>query len=53
MFSLMETEVWLLLENVAVSAAPFGTIGGIQLLAVFQSLEPGVLDQVALPAQLA
>jgi hypothetical protein len=38
--------------NVAVSAEPLGTVAGVQLLAVFQSILAGVAFQVALPAKL-
>ena len=36
--------------NVAVSAAPLGTIGGVQFAAVFQSPELGFVVHVALSA---
>jgi hypothetical protein len=35
-----------------VSARPLGTVGGVQLLAVFQSPETGFVFQVALPAKV-
>ena len=38
--------------NVAVSNGPLGMVAGVQLLAVFQSLLPGLAFQVALPAKL-
>jgi len=37
--------------NVAVSAAPLGTVVGVQLVAVFQSLLAGFKFQVALAAE--
>ena len=37
-------------ENCAVSAAPLGTVAGVQLVAVFQSPLGGLRFQVALPA---
>jgi hypothetical protein len=50
-----EIETLLVFErsNVAVSDVPLGTIVGVQLAAVFQSSEPGLRSQVALPAWLA
>src|SRR5438067_10071445 len=47
-----KTSVWLERTNVAVSAGPLGTVLGVQLLAVFQSLVTGLAFQVALPAKL-
>ena len=38
--------------NVAVSAAPFGIVAGVQFAAVFHVPEPGFAFQVALPAKL-
>ena len=38
--------------NVAVSSGPFGTVLGVQLAAVCQSLVAGTFFQVALPAKL-
>ncbi len=38
--------------KVAVSDEPLGMIDGIQLLAVFQSREPGFVCHVALPAKV-
>ena len=51
---LAETETALILEkpNVAISAGPSGTVRGIQLPAVSQSLLIGLSRQVALPAKL-
>jgi hypothetical protein len=48
-----EREISILLEraNVAVSVGPFGTVAGVQFVAVFQSLLPGLRFQVALPAK--
>jgi len=45
----------LILENanVAVSAAPLGTVAGVQFAAVFHVPEPGFAFQVALPAKAA
>src|SRR6266481_7032044 len=37
-------------SKVAMSVAPFGTVWGVQLAAVFQSLVIGLRSQVALPA---
>ena len=37
-------------ENVAVSAEPLGTVAGVQLLAVFQSLVGGLDCHTELPA---
>jgi len=39
--------------NVAVSAAPLGTVAGVQFAAVFHVPEPGFAFQVALPAKAA
>jgi hypothetical protein len=39
--------------NVAVSAAPFGIVAGVQFAAVFHVPEPGFAFQVALPAKAA
>ena len=36
--------------NVAVSADPLGTVVGVQFVAVFQSLEPGLRSHITLPA---
>src|SRR5436190_1788962 len=46
---------FLMLENanVAVSAAPLGTVAGVQFAAVFHVPEPGFAFQVALPAKAA
>jgi len=50
---LSESETLVLLEiaNVAVSDAPFGTVAGVQLAAVFQSGLVGLFFHVALPAR--
>ncbi len=50
---LLETERSVTLEtsNVAVSVRPFGTVLGVQLVAVFQSLLAGLKFHVALPAR--
>src|SRR4030095_1567332 len=50
--TLDERETLLTLEdsNVATSDRPFGTVAGVQLTAVFQSLLAGLKFQVALPA---
>jgi ABC-type uncharacterized transport system YnjBCD ATPase subunit len=40
------------LPNVATSADPFGTVAGVQLPAVFQSVLVGSRFQVALPAKV-
>jgi hypothetical protein len=45
--------VRLLVAKVAVSEAPFGTVCGVQFVAVFQSPEVGLSFQVALPAKTA
>ena len=37
--------------NVATSAGPLGTVAGVQLAAVFQSLLGGLAAHVALPAR--
>src|ERR1043166_1224053 len=49
---LAESETLVVLEtsNVAVSAELLGTVGGVQFVAVFQSLLLGLRCQVALPA---
>ena len=47
-----ETSVKLEKANVAVSDGAFGTVVGIQFVAVFQSPEPGFVCQVALPAKV-
>src|SRR5262245_9482978 len=49
-----DTEISVVLEtpNVAMSAGPLGTVRGIQLAAVSQSLLIGLSRQVALPAKL-
>jgi len=48
----VETEISVVFETskVATSAGPFGIVGGIQFVAVFQSPVSGVALQVALPA---
>ena len=46
----METLVVFERANVAVSADPLGTVGGVQFVAVFQSPEVGLRSHVALPA---
>src|SRR5438094_5194657 len=43
--------IWLLVPNVATSPGPFGTVLGIQLVAVFQSPVAGFRAQVALSAR--
>jgi hypothetical protein len=48
----METPVIFERANVAVSAEPLGTVGGVQFVAVFQSPVAGPLFQVALLAWL-
>src|SRR5262249_18047961 len=45
-----DTSVVFEAPNVAVSEGPFGTVAGVQLAAVFQSLLPGLRIQLALPA---
>jgi hypothetical protein len=45
----VETAVMLDTPKVAVSDDPLGTVGGVQLAAVFQSLFTGLRFQVALP----
>ena len=45
-----ETDVLLEVANVAVSGGPLGTVVGVQLAAVFQSLELGLVFHVALAA---
>ena len=40
------------ISRVAISCAPFGTVAGVQLPAVFQSLLVGLRVHVALPARL-
>jgi hypothetical protein len=47
----IETDVVLLVPKVAVSDGPLGTVTGVQLLAVCQSLLVGLSVQVALPAK--
>ncbi len=49
----VDTEIPVRLETakVATSVGPFGTVVGIQLLAVFQSLLPGLSCHVALAPQ--
>jgi len=49
-FAELETAVVFETANVAVSADPFGTVIGVQLLAVFQLPEAGSGSHVALPA---
>ena len=51
-FAEIETFVVLERAKVAVSADPFGTVMGVQFVAVFQSPEPGLRSQVALPAKI-
>ncbi len=46
----IETAVVVETSNVAVSDEPLGTVAGVQLAAVFQSLLVGLRFQVALPA---
>src|SRR5262249_17733293 len=46
-----ETPVALEVAKVATSSGLFGTVAGVQLAAVFQSLLPGLRFQVALPAK--
>ena len=48
----MKGRLILEVANVAVSAGPFGTVAGVQLVAVIQSPVAGVAFQVALPAKL-
>src|SRR5438128_1912487 len=48
--SRVETSVTLETSKVAISLGPFGTVGGIQFAAVFQSLLMGLRFQVALSA---
>ena len=58
---MLSTEVLLLIvtlarlekANVAISAGPFGTVFGVQLVAVFQSSLVGLALQVALPARVS
>lgn len=45
-----ETSVVLERSNVAVSAGPFGTVGGVQLAGLFQLPSVGLRFHVALPA---
>jgi len=47
-----ETAVWELVANVAVSVEPSGTVFGVQLVAVYQSLFVGLRFHLALPALL-
>ena len=47
-----KTSVTFETSKVAVSCAPFGTVAGVQLAAVFQSLLVGLRFHVALPARL-
>jgi hypothetical protein len=47
----MTTLVRLETSNVATSSRPFGTVSGVQLVAVFQSSLPGLRSHVALPAR--
>ena len=49
-----DTETLVVLENanVAMSYRPLGTVAGVQLLAVFQSPEPGLAFHVALPPKV-
>src|SRR4030095_6297200 len=49
-----ETKTSVVLEKakVAISATPFGTVVGVQLVDVFQSPETGLISQGALPAWL-
>ena len=46
----METEVILEISNVAVSEGPLGTVAGVQLAGLFQSLSTGLAFHVALSA---
>jgi hypothetical protein len=46
----IETAVLLEVAKVATSEAPLGTVLGVQLVAVFQSLLAGFAFHVALPA---
>src|SRR2546423_11766460 len=48
--SVLMTSVTFDVPNVATSDVPFGTVLGIQLAALFQSLLEGLLLHVALPA---
>ena len=50
-----EIEILVVLETpkVAMSAGPLGTVAGVQLAAMFQSLFVGFRSQVALPAWAA
>jgi len=50
-FAEIEMAVVFETANVAVSADPLGTVAGVQFAAVFQSPEPGLRSQVALPAK--
>jgi hypothetical protein len=47
-----ETSTMLEAPNVAISVAPFGTVAGVQLAAVFQSPVVGLRFQVALSAKV-
>jgi len=51
-FAEIETAGVLERANVAVSAEPFGTVAGVQFVAVFQSPDPGLRSHVALPAKV-
>jgi hypothetical protein len=53
MFVEKETLVVVDTSKIAVSEPLFGTVAGVQLMAVFQSPEPGLRSQVALPALTA
>jgi len=48
-FAEIEMAVVLESANVAVSADPFGTVAGVQFVAIFQSAEVGLRSHVALP----
>src|SRR4051794_32447067 len=48
----METAVVVEISNVAVSAASLGTASGVQLVAAFQSPEPGLRFHCASPAEV-
>ena len=49
--STTSTLAWLDMPKVATSSGPLGTVGGVQLAAVFQSLLVGLRFQVALSAR--
>ena len=50
-FAEIEMAVVFETAKVAVSADPLGTVAGIQLVAVFQSPDPGLRSHVGLPAR--